>query len=181
MTVDVRWLVWVFQKLSWTINSRVYRMVQKRENMQIAAVSYGSRRPHHMLLLSAKSQKSMQQFTLVHQNWTTDDWKNTGWSGVSQFLLWHLHRAVRIWHKQHEIMDPSCFALRLQTAGDVTVWGYFFGTLWALEFHLNTTASLSIVADHAHSCINTVYPPSAFFQQDNSRAALGNSVVVSFW
>ncbi len=50
--------------------------------------------------------------------------------------------------------------------------GIFLGTLWAplvpIEHRLNATVSLSIVADHVHPFMTTVYPSSDdYFQQDN--------------
>ncbi len=48
-----------------------------------------SRRPHRVLLLSAKNRKQRLQFAQAHQNWTIEDWKNVAWSDESRFLLWH--------------------------------------------------------------------------------------------
>ncbi len=67
-----------------------------------------SRRPHRVLLLSAKNRKRRIQFTKAHQNWTKEDWKNIAWSDESRFLLRHSNGGVRIWCKEHESMDPSC-------------------------------------------------------------------------
>ncbi len=52
------------------------------------------------------------------------------------------------------------------------VWGKFFwhtlGPLVPIEHRLNATAYLSIVADHVHPFMSTVYPSSdGYFQQDN--------------
>ncbi len=38
-------------------------------------MNYSSRRPHRVLLLSAKNSTRRLQFTQVHQNWTIEDWK----------------------------------------------------------------------------------------------------------
>ncbi len=50
---------------------------------------YSSRRPHQVLLLSAKNRKQRQQFTQDHQNWTIEDCRNIAWSDESWFLLQH--------------------------------------------------------------------------------------------
>ncbi len=71
-------------------------------------MDYSSRRPHRVPLLSAKNRKRRLQFTQDHQNWTIKDWKNVTWSDESRFLLRHSDGRVRIWHKEHESMDPSC-------------------------------------------------------------------------
>ncbi len=69
-------------------------------------------------------------------------------------------------------MDPSCLVSAVQ-AGGVIVWGilscHTLGPLVPIKHRLNTTAYLSIVADHVHPFITTVYPSSdGFFQQDNA-------------
>ncbi len=48
-----------------------------------------SRKPHRVLLLSAKNRKLRLQFTQHHQNWTIEDCKNVAWSDESGFLLRH--------------------------------------------------------------------------------------------
>ncbi len=124
-------------------------------------MGYSSRRPHRVLLLSAKNRL---QFAQACQNWTIGDWKNVAWSDESRFLLRHSDDSVRIWHKEHESMDLSCLVSTVQTGcGGVMVWGYFLGTLGPLvpiEHRLNTTVYLSIVADHVHPFMTTVYPSS---------------------
>lgn len=58
-------------------------------------------------------------------------------------------------------------------AGGVIVWGTFYrrtlGPLVSIDHRCNTTAYLSIVADHFHPFMITVYPSSdGYFQQDNA-------------
>ncbi len=89
-----------------------------------------SRRPHRVPLLSAKNRTRRLQFTQSHQNWTIGDWKNVAWSDESRFLLRYSDGRVRIWHKEHESMDPSCLVSTVQAGGGgVMVWGIFLGTL----------------------------------------------------
>ncbi len=62
-------------------------------------------------------------------------------------------------------MDPSCFVSAVHAGGgDVMVSGIFswhtLGSLVPIEHCLNTTAYLSIVADHVHPFMTTVYPSS---------------------
>ncbi len=64
------------------------------------------------------------------------------------------------------------------------VWGIFswhtLGPLVPIKHHLNATAYLSIVADHVHPFMTTVYPSSnAYFQQDN--AACHKDQIISDW
>ncbi len=82
---------------------------------------------------------------------------------------------IWIWLKVHESMDPSCLVSTVQAGGvgGVMVWGIFswhtLGPLVPIEHRLYSTAYLSIVADHVHPIITTVYPSSdGYFQQDNA-------------
>lgn len=81
-------------------------------------------------------------------------------------------------------MDPSCLVSTIQAAGGgVMVWGIFswhnLGPLVPIE-RLNATAYLSIVADHVHPFMTTVYPSSdGFFQQDS--APCHKAQIISNW
>ncbi len=136
-------------------------------------MGYSSRRLHRGPLLSAKNRKRRLQYAQVHQNWTIEDWKNA-WSDMPRFLLQHSDGRVRIWRKEHESMDPSCLVSTVQAGGGgVVVWGIFswhtLDPLVPIEHRLNATAYLSIVADHVHPFMTTVYPSSdGYFQQDNA-------------
>ncbi len=107
-------------------------------------MGHSSRRPHRVLLLSAKNRTRRLQFTQAHQNWTIEDWKNVDLSDESRFLLRHSVGRVRIWHKEHESMDPSCGVSTVQAGGGGGMqyvccriiqvdaahwWGNFLGTL----------------------------------------------------
>ncbi len=125
-------------------------------------MGYSSRRPNRVPLLSAKNRKRRLQFAQAHQNWTIKDWKNVAWSDESRFLLRHSDGRVRIWRKEHESMDPSCLVSTVQAGGGgVMVWVIFswhtLGPLVPIEHRLNATAFLSIVADHVHLFLTTVY------------------------
>ncbi len=105
-------------------------------------------------------------------------------SDESQFLLRHSDGRVRIWLKEHESMDLFCLVSTVQAGGGVMVWGVFswhtLGPLVPIEHRLNTTAYLSIVADHVHPFMTTVYPSSdGYFQQDN--APCHKAQIISDW
>ncbi len=71
-------------------------------------------------------------------------------------------------------MDPSCLVSMVQAGGGgVMVWGIFswhtLGLLVPIEHRLNAAAYPSIVADHVHPFMTSVYPSSeGYFQQDNA-------------
>ncbi len=158
-----------------TISERTTRRTLKQ-------MSYSSRRPHRVPLMSAKNRKQRLQFAQAHQNWTIEDWKNVTWSDESRFLLRHSDGRVRIWCKEQESMDPSYLVSTVQASG-LMVWGIFFwhtlGLLVSIEHRLNATAYLSIV-DHVHPFMTTVYPSSdGYFQQDN--APCNKAQIISDW
>ncbi len=70
-------------------------------------LGYISRRPHRVLLLSAKNSKRRLQFTQAHKNWPIEDWKNVASSDESRFLQQHSDGRIRIWCKEHESMESS--------------------------------------------------------------------------
>ncbi len=148
-------------------------------------MGYSSRRPHRVPLLSAKNRKRRLQFAQAHQNWTIEDLKNVAWSDEFRFLLQHSDGWVWIWHKEHESVDLSWLVSTVQAGGGgVMVWGIYswhtFVPLVPIEHRLNATAYLSIVADHVHPFMTTVYPSSdGYFQQDN--APCHKAQIISDW
>ncbi len=81
-------------------------------------------------------------------------------------------------------MDSSGLVSTVQTGGGgVMVWGIFswhtLGPLVSIEHRLNATAYLSIVADHVHPFMTTVYHLLMYFQQDN--AACHKDQIISDW
>ncbi len=82
-------------------------------------------------------------------------------------------------------MDPSCLVSTVQAGGcGEMVWSIFswhtLGSLVPIEHRLNATACLSIVADHVHPFITTVYPSSdGYFQKDN--APCHKAQIISDW
>jgi len=148
-------------------------------------MTYSSRRPHRVPLLSAKNRKQRLQFTQAQQNWTIEDWKNVAWSDESRFLLRHSDGRVRIWRKEHESIDTSCLVSTVQAAGGGVMVRRIFSwhtlcPLVLIKHSLNATAYLSIVADHIHPFMTTVYSSSdEHFQQDN--APCQKAQIISDW
>jgi len=128
-------------------------------------MGYNSRRPHRVPLISTTNRKKRLQFARAYQNWTVEDWKNVVWSDESRCLLRHSDGRVKIWRKQNKNMDPSCLVTIVQAAaGGVMVWEMFswhtLGPLVPIGHRLNATAYLSIVSDHVHLFMATMYPSS---------------------
>ncbi len=161
-------------------NQGVQKTISEHTTLRtLKKMGSSSRRPHRVPLLSAKNRTRRIQFTQAHKNWTIEDWKNIAWSDGSD-------GRVIIWRKEHESMDPSCLVSTVQAAGGsgVMVWGIFswhtFGPLVSIEHHLNTTVYLSIIADHVHPFMTTVYTSTdGYFQQDN--APCHKAQIISDW
>jgi len=67
-------------------------------------------------------------------------------------------------------MDPSWLVTTVQAGGGgVMVWGMFsWQNLVPIGHRLNATAYLSIVSDHVHPFMDTMYPFSdGYFQENN--------------
>ncbi len=82
-------------------------------------------------------------------------------------------------------MDPSCLVSTVQgDGGGVIMWifsWHILGPLVLFEHRLNATAFLSIVADHVHPFMTTVYPSSdGYFQQDMHHVAKQKSSQTGF-
>ncbi len=157
-----------------TISERTTHRILKQ-------MGYSSRRPHRVPLLSAKNRKLRLQFTQAHQNWTIEDWKNVAWSDESRFLLRHSDGRVRIWHKEHESMDPSCLVSTVQAGGGV-------GDIFLAHFgHLSTNRALfkchslpEYCCWPCHPFMTTVYPSSdGSFQKNN--APCHKAQIISDW
>ncbi len=87
-------------------------------------MSYSSRRPHRVPLLSAKNRKRRLQFTQASP-------KLDNRRLEKRCLVWGVSISaarfrcrVRIWRKEHESMDPSCLESAVQAGGGggVMVW-----------------------------------------------------------
>ncbi len=103
-------------------------------------------------------------------------------SSESRFLLRHSGSKFGVKNKKAWVILP-----RLNGSGcwwwcnygGIFSW-HTLGPLVPIEHCLNTTVFLSIVADHLHPFMTTVYPSSdEYFQQDN--AACHKAQIISDW
>lgn len=69
------------------------------EHQILKQMSFSSRRPHRVPLLSPKNKKPRLEFTQKQQNWKIQDWKNIVWFDKSWFLLQHSDGSIRIWRQ----------------------------------------------------------------------------------
>ncbi len=126
-----------------------------------------SRRPHRVPLLSAKNRKTEDtNHTPTHPKLDNRRLEKTLPGLMSLDFCCDIQM-----ESEFGVKNPSCLVSTVQAAGGgVMVWGIFswhtLGLLVPIEHCLNTTADLSIVADHVHPFRTTVYPSSdGYFQQ----------------
>lgn len=95
------------------------------------------------------------------------------WSDESRFLLYYVDGCVRVRRLPGEHMAPRCITGRRQAGGgSVMLWAMFCWETLGLAIHVDVTLTrttyLSIVADHVHPFMETIFPGgSGLFQQDN--------------
>jgi len=138
-------------------------------------MDYNSRRPHWVPLQIGKRGYSLKELTKIGLLKTRK---------MLPGLMRHSEARVRIWRKQNENMDPSCLVTTVQAGGGVMVWEMFsrhtLGPLVPIGHHFNATAHLSIVSDHVHPFMPTMFPSSdGYIQQDN--ALCHKAQIISNW
>ncbi len=116
--------------------------------------------------------RKCKQCAREHQNWTMEQCKKVAWSDESRFLLHHLDGCVRRLPGEH--MAPGCTMGRRQAGGGSVMLCAMFcwqtlGPVIHVDVTLTHTTYLSIVTDHVHLFMETVFPGGCgLFQQDNA-------------
>ena len=98
-----------------------------------------------------------------HISWTLDDWKYIALSDESRFQLIRADRRVRVWHKPHEAMDPSCQQGTVQAGGgSIMLWAVFtwngLGPLVKLNQSLTGKDYVQLLGDHLQPFMDFMYP-----------------------
>ncbi|KAK3519768.1 hypothetical protein QTP70_003892 [Hemibagrus guttatus] len=133
-----------------------------------------SRRPVRVSMLTPVHCRKRQQWAREHQNWTTEQWKKVAWSDESRFLLHPVDGRVHVRVLPGEHMTPGCtMGRRRAGGGSVLLWAMFCWETLGPAIHVDVTLTrstyLSIVADHVHPFMETLFPDGCgLFQQDNA-------------
>ncbi|KAI4885477.1 hypothetical protein NFI96_007017 [Prochilodus magdalenae] len=163
------------EQLTARMNEGAARHVSKT-TVQRALLRMGlrGRRMVSTPLLAKLHQQERLQFSRQYRNWTTEDWQRVAFSGESRFLL---HRTESSWGVRRETSEdehPAATAggTHAGGGGTVMVWGMFswhsLGPLIRVEDTLSRAGYESILADHVHPYMLTVFPGAdGIFQQDN--------------
>ncbi|GFW13653.1 HTH_Tnp_Tc3_1 domain-containing protein [Trichonephila clavipes] len=83
----------------------------------IIDMSFRSRRPTRVPLLTAPHKALSLAWAHQHRHWTVDDWKHVAWFDESHFQLNRVDGHVRLWRQPHESMDPTCQQGNVQAGG----------------------------------------------------------------
>ncbi len=95
---------------------------------------------------------------------------------------------IQMIESEFGVKKASCLSCLVSTVqaggGGVMVWGIFswhtLGLFVPIKHRLSATVYLSIVADHVHPFMTTMYPSSDdYFQQDN--APCHKAQIISDW
>ncbi|KAK3568332.1 hypothetical protein QTP86_004231 [Hemibagrus guttatus] len=135
---------------------------------------FHSRRPVWMPMLTPVHRQKRQQWAREHQNWTMEQWKKVTWSDESRFPLRHVDGRVHVRLLPGEHMAPGCtMGRRRAGGGSVLLWSMFCWETLGPAVHVAVTVTrstyLSIVADHVHPFMETLFPDGCvLFQQDNA-------------
>ncbi|KAK3533242.1 hypothetical protein QTP70_013655 [Hemibagrus guttatus] len=131
-------------------------------------------RPVSVPMLTSVYRQKHQQWAREHQNWTTEQWKKVAWSDESRFLLHHVDVQVCVRLLPGEHMAPGCtMGRRRAGGGSVLLWSVFCWETLGPAVHVDVTVTrsiyLSIVADHVHPFMETLFPDGCvLFQKDNA-------------
>ncbi len=131
-----------------------------------------SRRPHRVPLRSDKNSTRRLQFTQTHQNWIIEDWKTLPGLMSLDFCC-----NIQMIGLEFGVKNMKAWIILPCLKGSGCWWwcngvGIFswhtLGPLVPIVHRLNATDYLSIIADHVHPFMTTVYHLLMYFQQDNA-------------
>lgn len=135
-------------------------------------MGYSRRRPHLVPFLLAKSMKP--RLLNGWEELVSRRWKNVSWSDDSRFSYIH------ILGSEFSIKPLKTWLHPVQDGSGVTAWGilswHALGILVPTELHLNTTAFLSILADHIKSFMRTVCSSCAPCHKAQITATIQNKI-----
>lgn len=136
-------------------------------------------------LVSARNAMKRLQWCREHLNWTQLQWEQVIWSDESSFTLFQTTGRVFVWRTPAEAFHVDCLVPTVKHGGgSVMVWGAIssrgLGPLVVLRGIITGDHYRSILADHLHPMLQTVFPGERpVFQDDN--APIHTSRCVQTW
>ncbi|KAG1957248.1 gastrula zinc finger protein XlCGF57.1-like [Pimephales promelas] len=147
------------------------------------ALAYQQQGRPCLLGVTAHSTRSVaSSWALAHGASLADICRAAGWATPNTFARFNNLQVEPV--SSLVLAHPASTGPAQAGGGGVMVWGIFswhsLGPLVPIEHRCNATAYLSIVADHVHPFMTTMYPTSdGYFQQDN--APCHKAGIISDW
>lgn len=120
-----------------------------------------------------------------HGNWTQQQWENVIWSDESSFTLFPANGRVYVWRTPAEAYHVGCLRPTVKHGGgSVMIWGAIshrgLGPLVVLHGRVTGQDYVSILADHLHPMLQTVFPDERPVYQDDN-APIHTAGIVRDW
>uniref|UniRef100_A0A2L2Y8P5 Transposable element Tcb1 transposase n=1 Tax=Parasteatoda tepidariorum TaxID=114398 RepID=A0A2L2Y8P5_PARTP len=115
-----------------------------------------------------------RQWCRGHKGWSPQQWQQVIWSDESSFTLFETIGRVYVWRSPKEAFDPKCLLPTVKHGGgSIMVWGAIswrgLGPLVRLHGRIKSNDYLSVLSDHVHPFVQTVFPGERpIFQDDNA-------------
>ncbi|GBM10607.1 Transposable element Tcb1 transposase [Araneus ventricosus] len=115
-----------------------------------------------------------RQWCRDHKCWSPQQWQQVIWSDESSFTLFQTTGRVYVWRTPKEAFNPECLLPNVKHGGgSIMVWGAIswrgLGPLVILHGRIKSNHYLSILGDHVHPFVQTVFPGERpLFQDDNA-------------
>ncbi|GFX53717.1 transposable element Tcb1 transposase [Trichonephila clavipes] len=136
-------------------------------------------------LVSGRNAAKRLQWCRDHLNWTQLQWEQVIWSDESSFTLLQTTRRVFVWRILTEEFHVDCLVPTVKLGGgSVMVWAAISsrrsGPLVVFRKRITGDHYRSILADHLHPMLQTLFPGERpLFQDDN--APVHTSRCVQTW
>ncbi|GFW85474.1 transposable element Tc1 transposase [Trichonephila clavipes] len=136
-------------------------------------------------LVSGRNAAKRLQWCRDHLNWTQLQWEQVIWSDESSFTLFQTTGRVFVWQALTEAFHVDCLVPTVKHGGgSVMVWAAIssrgLGPLVVLRGMITGDHYRSILADHLHPMLQTLFPGECLvFQDDN--APVHTSRCVQTW
>ncbi|KFM59538.1 Transposable element Tc1 transposase, partial [Stegodyphus mimosarum] len=151
----------------------------------LSSLGYASRRPTRGPLLTARHRLQRLSWAREHIGWSLNEGKTVAWSDESRFQLVRADVRVRVWHRSHEAMDPSCQQSTVQAGGvSIMVWDVFtwhgLGPLVQLNRLLTGNGYVQLLGVHLQPFMDFTYSNNdGIFMDDN--APCHRATIVRDW
>ena len=125
-------------------------------------------------LVTPRNAVTRRRWCQEHKNWTQQQWEHVIWSDESSFTLFQTTGRVYVWRTPAEAFDIDCLVPTVKHGvGSVMVLGAIswngVDPLVVLRGRINAEKYCTILGDHLHPMVQTLFPDACpIFQDDNA-------------